>query len=756
MLMLLALLVAALGLGGFVICARLAEAEAWRKSLVCYRLSLPSDLTTKDVAAWLAQVGAQTIPPRFSLLPTWPVGLEVEATHNGITHTVLVPENREPALLASLRSSLPGVRIEKVDDAEPPAFTAGVELRLTNNHIPLGDSRAATAANGVLAAMQPMPHGAHVRMQWVFAGVRSSAVASSGSDPYRWLATSEPADRDAIRDLRQKQRAPMLAAVGRVVASGDKDHAYASVHRVVAALRVLETPGAHLLWRIVPNWLVQRRVIRRTLPLLAYPTMFNTLEAAGLVAFPLEGAVLPGISHSGSRQLPPSVNMPRSGTVLGMSAYPGTAKPLVVKALDRRMHTYVLGPNGTGKSTLLANMALQDINDGRGCVVLDPKADLVTEVLARFPENRRDDLIILDASDLANPVGFNPLAVGGGEHRRELAAETITHVLKDIYREFWGPRTDDLLRAALLSLVSVPAPNGEPFTLTEVPELLTNGSLRRYVANHPKQHDRWRQYWQEYDQRSPAEQLNMIGPVLNKLRSFTHRTSLRLILGQGRGLDLMDIFTKRKVLLVPLSEGQIGPEAAALIGSLITGALWQATLSRAGIPAEQRHMVGAYLDEFQNIVRIADDVPDMLAQARGLGLSLTLAHQYVKQLPEAVRAAVLGTARTQVFFQLDYEDAQLVAKRVAPALTADDLMHLAKYEIAARLCIDGQTRSPTTGTTLELPAATVDPQRLRERNASRYGTPRASVEANILARARPYTEKRPIRFGEIPEDRAEQ
>src|SRR5262249_6484318 len=160
--------------------------------------------------------------------------------------------------------------------------------------------------------------------------------------------------------------------------------------------------------------------------------------------------------------------------------------------------------------------------------------------------------------------------------------------LRDIYREFWGPRTDDLLRASLLSLVQVPAPNGERFAVTEVPELLTNAGLRRYVATHPWQHDRWKRYWHDYDQRSQADQLAMIGPVLNKLRAFTHRTSLRLTLGQSNGIDLSDIFTKRKVLLAPLSTGQIGPESAALIGSLLVGFLLQATMRRANIAPERR------------------------------------------------------------------------------------------------------------------------------------------------------------------------
>lgn len=750
------LLIAGLVVFGVIVLIRAWEADAWANSLVRYRLGLPRTLTSKDVAAWLAQVGAQTVPPRFSILQSWPVAVEIEATSKNITHTVLVPKSREVALLASLRASLPGVRIDALLGDEPVVpYRAGVELRLTSHTAPLGDDRAATAANGVLAAMQPLPHGSAVRVQWLFAGVRARKAVGTDSDALRWLVGSEPADRDALRDQRQKQRAPLLVATGRIAASGEQNHAYAIVHRIVGALRVLEAPGAHFLWRVVPSWLVRQRITSRRVPLLSWPLTLNTLEAVGVVAFPLDGAALPGLKLGSSRQVPPSPDTPRNGVVVGESTYPGTTQPLAIRPRDRLMHTYVLGPSGTGKSTLLANMALQDIAAGYGCVVLDPKADLVTEILARFPEQRRDDLLLLDPSDLTKPVGFNPLAARGGEHARELAAETIAHVLKDIFREFWGPRTDDILRAALLSLVQVPAPNGDPFALTEVPELLTNAGLRRYVANHPRQHDRWRQYWHDYDQRSQAEQVNMIGPVLNKLRAFTHRTSLRLIIGQATGIDLSEVFTKRKVLLVPLSEGQIGAEAAALIGSLIVGSLWQATLRRASIPAERRRPVFAYLDEFQNLVRISDDVTDMLAQVRGLGLGLTLAHQYAKQVPEHVRSAVLGTARTQVFFQVEYDDAQLVSKRLAPILTADDLMGLGAHEIAARLCVDGQTRAPVSGRTLPLPAALREPHELRQAVADMLGTARAEVEAGLVARTQPRHAQRPTRLGEVPSQEAE-
>lgn len=756
MMLMILLGLAGLLLFGVVICARIWEGRNWERSLVRYRLSLPRDLSAKQVAGWLSQLGALTVPPRFSILPSWPVAIEVEATHQGITHTVLVPEARSVALLASLRASLPGVRVDELAEPEPAAdFQAGVELRLTSHSVPLGDDRAATAANGVLAAMQPLLPGSRVRLQVLLAGVRARQSSGTETDALRWLVGSNPDERTALRDLRHKQRAPLLVASGRVVAVGPtRNHAFAVVHRIVGAVRVLEAPGAHFLWRVVPSWLVRQRVSERGMPVLHWPLTLNALEAVGVVAFPLDGAALPGVQRGHSRQIPPAPGTPRTGMVIGESVYPGSRQPLAVRPRDRLMHSYVLGPSGTGKSTLLANLALQDIEAGYGVVVVDPKVDLVRAILDRYPDSRQDDLLLLDPSNLDRPTGFNPLHAHGGEHGRELAAETIAHILRDIYREFWGPRTDDLLRASLLSLVHVPAPNGEPFAMTEIPELLTNAGLRRYVANHPRQHERWRNYWRDYDQRSEADQVQMIGPVLNKLRAFTHRTSLRLVLGQANGIDLSEVFTKRKVLLAPLSAGQIGAESSALIGSLLVGSLWQAALRRANIAPEKRRPVFAHLDEFQSIVRISDDVTDMLAQARGLGLGLTLAHQYAKQVPESVRAAVLGTARTSVFFQADYDDAQLVAKRLAPMLTANDLMGLGQYEFAARLCVDGQTRPPITGRTLALGSSSRDGDELQRDLAVRHGQARAEVEAGLVARTHVSSSQQPTRLGEVASQEA--
>src|SRR6185437_12558140 len=208
---------------------------------------------------------------------------------------------------------------------------------------------------------------------------------------------------------------------------------------------------------------------------------------------------------------------------------------------------------------------------------------------------------------------------------------------------------------------------------------------RGYVTSQPTIPDSVMQFWIAYEQMSDGERAQVIGPSLNKLRSFTTRTALRLMLGQSQGIRLSSVFTDRRILLVSLAKGRLGSDTAALVGSLIMAGLWQATLSRIDVPADRRHPVMVYLDEFQDVLRLPLDLADMLAQARGLGVGLTLAHQYLGQLSDQMKTAVLGTTRTQIVFQLQPDDARVVSSRFTP-LMGDDLVGLAAYEIAMRPC----------------------------------------------------------------------
>jgi hypothetical protein len=491
----------------------------------------------------------------------------------------------------------------------------------------------------------------------------------------------------------------------------------------------MNTPRARMVRRWwVPRVAVVGRLHARVMPRGRWPIVATATELAGLIGFAAGAMTLPGVAGGVSRTLPTPPSMPSRGLVIARSNYPGTSSDVTLSTTDRLRHVWVAGPTGTGKSTLLGNMILHDIERGHGAVVVDASGALVSRILDRIPDNRAADVIVMDPATTDHIVGLNPLQAGDGEQ----AASFVYHVLHSIYAKSWGPRTADIMRAGLLTLTHTTAANGEAFTLTEMPELLTNSAFRRTVTRQALS-PHVGSFWRWYESMSEPARLNAVGPVLNKLRSFTLSTPLRLMLGQSEGIDMADVLAGNKILLVPLKKAFLGAENATLIGSLITSSVWQAALGRAAIREEKRRPFWLYLDEFQDVVRLPIDVGDMLAQARSLGLGLTLAHQFLRQLSREMQASVLGTARTHVAFQLGVEDAETLAKSFTP-LTADDLRHLGVYEVAVRPSVGGATLTPVTGQTYPLPEPVRDGEELAQASRERFGVARDEVEAATLER----------------------
>lgn len=716
------LLLAGAAVMGLVILVRAYDARAWRDSLTIYRLILPQALTSTDVAGWLAHVVATTHATGFAFRIPPALGLEVSAGPDGITHTLLVPQSLTGSVLAGLRAALPGARIEEAVPGPRLAHAIAAEARLTNVLRPLAHDRAKRASASILAALQPLGAGEQITLQWLFTGVPAPASAQRSS-------AGTALSGEALRNVRTKQAEPMLQAVVRLgVSAGSTARAISLFGQVWGTLRSLNVPGAAIVRRHLSSSVVAGRIAEVSLPLTRFPLILNVKELAGLLAFPL-GAQLPGLPRVTARQLPPHIYMPHTGTVIAFSTYPGmTNRPLALKSADRLRHCWVLGPTGVGKSTLLANLIVQDMRAGRGVMALDPKGDLITDLLDRVPESRHDDVIVIDPSVTDYPVGLNVLDIGRGEHARELAVDHLVHLMASLWASSWGPRTSDVLRMALLTLVSVKAGDGSSFTLIELPELLLNPAFRHAVTAQAAVPETVRAFLLAYESMSDGERAQVIGPSLNKLRSFTTRTALRLMLGQSQGIHLSDMFTRRRIVLVSLAKGRLGSDTAALLGSLIVAGFWQATLARIDVAASKHHPVMVYLDEFQDVLRLPLDLADMLAQARGLGVGLTLAHQYLGQLNDQVKTAILGTTRTQIVFQLQSDDARSVSRYFTP-LMPDDLVGLAAYEVAMRPCVNGATFGPVTGRTLPLVSAIGDGSALARASRERFGTPRADVEA---------------------------
>lgn len=666
------------------------------------------------------------------------VVLEVRADERGVYHRLLAPEGQAGYLVGQLRAAIPGVRVTPEEEAATLELTLAGEVGISASRSPLRVDQPASVAAALLASLQPLEAGERACFQLVVTPSAASRVRvddeASARIGFRELLGAPPRrgkpDPVERREARQKEQEPLFLASLRLgVYAQTPERSRQLLRRLTSVLHVVRAPGAHLERRPLPSRLAARRLERARVPLLHFPLVLNGAELAALLAFPIDSPLVPGLRLGASRQLPPAHDVAVSGRVLARATFPGAERPIALSALDSLRHLQVLGLTGTGKSTLLLNLIGQDMRSGAGVVVIDPKGDLVGDVLERVPDERLDDVVVLDPADAERPVGLNLLA--GGAEDAELVADQVVSIFARIFAGFWGPRTDDVLRSSILTLAEAP----EPMTLAEIPLLLTDEGFRRRLVGGLDEPVGLEPFWGWYESLSPGERAQAIGPVLNKLRAFLLRRRVRNVIGQPVGLDLDRALGEGKIVLVALAKGLLGEEAAALMGSLVLARVWQAIQRRAALPASQRRPVYGFVDEFQDYVAIPTSFSDLLAQARGLGLGLTLAHQHLGQLPNVLRDAVLANARSKVVFQTSAADARLLAREFAPYLQAADLQGLGPYEIVAALSTGGRVAPPVTGVTMPPPAPIPGrAQQVRQRSRQRDGRGRTDVEAAIRRR----------------------
>jgi hypothetical protein len=472
-------------------------------------------------------------------------------------------------------------------------------------------------------------------------------------------------------------------------------------------------------------WLHVTRVKRVTAPSIGWraPLRLNVSELATVAGFPtgLTGE-LP-VNMVGSRLVGPPPVVRRYGRIIGQATYPGRERPLALTPTDSLRHLHLLGPTGVGKSTLLLNLITQDMQAGRAVVVIEPKGDLIADVLERVPAERVNSVVLLDPTDTKRPVGLNPLALHG--RSPELVADQLLGMFHSLYAANWGPRTHDILGSALLTLARLPG-----MTLAALPALLTDAGFRRRVVPRVADPIGLEPFWSTFEAWSEQERLAAIAPTLNKLRPLLLRPELRAIIGQSRGsFDLRRVFTERKILLCDLSRGLLGPETSALLGSLIVSQLWQAILGRAVIAPDRRHPVFVVVDEFQNYLHLPVDLADALAQARGLGVGFALAHQYMHQLEPAMRSAVLANAQSRVAFRLPSEDARIMAS--GSALDPEDFQSLGAFECYAQLVARDAVQPWCSAATLPASEPLSDPAVVRAASRESYGVDRAEIDAGL-------------------------
>ncbi|CAO5151215.1 Type IV secretory pathway VirD4 components-like [Frankia sp. AiPs1] len=445
-----------------------------------------------------------------------------------------------------------------------------------------------------------------------------------------------------------------------------------------------------------------RRVrLRRPLPLLAARQfdrgdLLSVTELAALAHLPVDEAT-PGLQRAGAKAIapPPGVAGPGPNVRPLGRTDAGHPRPVGLRVPDARHHLHVLGATGAGKSELLARMTLDDITARRGVVNVDPKGDQIIDILARYPTDALDRLVLFDAESAGRPPCLNPL----DQPDRGRAVDNLVSIFSRVYADSWGPRTEDIFRAGLLTLAAQP---GIP-VLTDLPKLLTDTAYRHRALGEIDD-DILAGFWTWYEALSDAARGHVVAPLMNKLRGFLLRPFVRAAIAAGPStVDMDQVLNNGGVCLVRIAQDALGVETAALMGSIVVSAVWQTTTRRARLPQSKRPDASLYLDEAHNFLTLPYALEDMLAAARGYRLSLTLAHQNLTQLPRHLEESIGANARSKIYFTVSPEDAKRLARHTEPRLGVHDLANLGVFHAAARLVVGGEEASAFTLVTEKLP-----------------------------------------------------
>ncbi|MBS1860421.1 MAG: type IV secretion system DNA-binding domain-containing protein [Actinobacteria bacterium] len=671
-----------------------------RAALAWYDLRFPHDLDEAAVLAALSSLSGLAHPGRLLLT--------LRATEDGITHHVAVRPEATETVTAALRAAMPSLRVTRRDHQLEVSgqrwlwqFAPAVGALRSDELGPI--------ATSLLSSLLPLGSGETIALTWTLK-----------PSPHPLMPQSPDADHDGKgRALRAKLALPGFHATGELSISA---HPAARRRRLMqrtgAVLRSLATPHGRLL-SDTPWYGQAARLLGQR------GRYFSVREVAAVIGWPIGGPDMPGLDLGAARRLAPHANLPHTGRVLGVSDYPGLARPVALSASASTKGLYVLGPTGTGKTSLLKNLIRDDLEQGRGMVVVETNGDLTADLIDLIPKHRVGDVILLDPTDDAYAVGFNPFA---SDADPSLIADQLSELFERLWASSWGPRTAQLTHMGLLTLARRPGS-----TLLDLPRLYLDPVFRAKVLKDLDDPVGLGPDWQWFQHLSEREQLTVVAPLLNKVRAFTARPAIRAVVGQPKPrLNLRRVIEEQKILLVHLSKGLLGAETAQLLGCLVLTATWQTFAERVRLAPSARHPFGLYVDEVQDFAAAPVPWDELFAQGRKYGAAVAVAHQNLTQLPKDLREVILANARSKVVFALSALDAEKLDKQFAPALTASDLTALDPFAVAALVALDnGGIGGPVTLTTPPPPQPLGSAAAVRRASRERYARLRSEVEASL-------------------------
>jgi len=570
-----------------------------------------------------------------------------------------------------------------------------------------------------------------------------------GDDSKHDLSNLEQATLDAIDE---KTRHPGFEVVIRVIASSNvSQRAQAILNNVVASFAIYDAPGRNG-FKYAPAKDIDALVtayIMRFFPQEHNKTVLNSVELATLFHFPDEGNVPTSqLTRQGSKQVDGPRNIPDEGLLLGYNVFRGVKKPIRLSLGDRQRHMYVVGQTGTGKSTFLENLALQDMLSGNGFAFVDPHGDTAERLLAMVPKERTEDVIYFSPADMDHPMGLNLFEFNNPDQKDFLIQEALNMLYKlydPQHQGIMGPRYEHLFRNAALTIMADPAGG----TFVDIPKLFRDQKFVQQKLQHVTDMN-VREFWLK---EMPASQRsNEFGEVtswfVSKFGAFLSNEMMRNIIGQTKSaFDLRNIMDNKKILLVNLSKGRTGDLNSKLLGMVFVMKFQAAAMSRANIPEDDRVDFSLYVDEFQNFS--TDSFATIMSEARKYHLNLIVANQFTTQLTQEIRDAVFGNMGTIVSFRIGQNDVESLTQYFQPAFDGDDLVRIPNYNTIVRTLIGGVPTQPFSMATL--PAlGTPNPrlaEALKQLSAAKYSRPKAAIEKEINERMATKGEQSPLAAG---------
>jgi hypothetical protein len=684
--------------GGSLLFAGIAAHERARDATMRgsrQRLAIryPHDLDQAVTVAALS--GLAGLPSASELV------FEVMARESAITHGLWVPEADRSTAASILTGVIGSLRITEPE--EPVRDLATLTLRL---FIPtpcvLSTENAVAASQALLAGLATLRSGEHVCLRLALRpGTPRTRSAPSGADQR---------SREIDKAWRRKSALPGFETSGLVLIRASKARARELAGQIQSGLRSRRGP-------VGPVRVTFERGTRRLsgMPKATRSSgWLSTPEILPLLGLPLGPDAAANVT-AGSRQLLVPAGVPRDGRRLFIGRDGHGERPVALDAIAARHSMAVAGASGSGKSVLLARCILDDLANGFGGAVIDPKADLIDTILDRVPAEHADRIVVLDPGD-SRPLPGVALLSGGDPDSR---ADILTGTLKSIFAGAWGVRSDFYGRLAIRTLSEIPGA-----TLADIGRMFYEEPFRRSAVALLR--DPFLiSSWQSYESLSPAAQAEHVQAPMARVMTLLARPRVRVVLASREPkLDIRRLFAERKWLLVSLAPGAISEAGATLIGASLMYSIWSAIEARVQLAPEQRHPIFLYVDELATVTNGLPFGFELLAErARGLGAGLTVALQTLGRIPEPTRSALLGNVATFITFRAAATEASAVARQL-PGLAERGVAALGRFEVAARIATGaGSAISVVTGRTDPLPEITGQAEAIRDHSTERYGTP---------------------------------